>query len=190
MSTATKPRLDNAAIAEAGLVVTDLLLNPLVIDKGAATILSDLTGGAYEFRPKVPDKIAEALKGWLFNGSSCLRVELQGLRFTWHCRAYRLEPQNSSLIKPMIALHFQKGHSADGLIDQIAVECNLTEREVHVLKCLSVGLTSKEVAVRMQISPNTVKSYIRLIMVKMHVNTRTGIVSKILDRIAKSEDFQ
>jgi DNA-binding CsgD family transcriptional regulator len=189
MSTNGKPRLDSTPIAEAGLIVTDLSLNPILIDEGAMTIMSDLsTEGAHERRPSVPAQIAEALKGWKPNGSSRLRVELQGLQCTYHCHAYRIESQNfSSRSEPMIALHFQKGHSADGWIDQFAAECSLTEREVHVLRCISLGFTSKEVAARMQISPNTVKSYIRLIMVKMGVNTRSGIVGKVLDHIAKGD---
>jgi DNA-binding NarL/FixJ family response regulator len=31
----------------------------------------------------------------------------------------------------------------------------------------------------MQISPNTVKAYIRLIMIKMRVTTRWGIIAKV-----------
>jgi DNA-binding CsgD family transcriptional regulator len=41
------------------------------------------------------------------------------------------------------------------------------------------GLTSKEIAVRMNISPNTVKAFLRLVMVKMKVSTRSGIAGKI-----------
>jgi DNA-binding CsgD family transcriptional regulator len=42
------------------------------------------------------------------------------------------------------------------------------------------GLTSKEIAQRMGISPNTVKAFLRLVMVKMGVSTRSGIVGKIV----------
>jgi len=41
------------------------------------------------------------------------------------------------------------------------------------------GLTSKEIANRMGISPNTVKAFLRLVMVKMKVSTRSGIAGKI-----------
>jgi len=41
------------------------------------------------------------------------------------------------------------------------------------------GLTSKEIAVRMNVTPNTVKTFVRLIMSKMAVSTRSGIVGKI-----------
>jgi DNA-binding CsgD family transcriptional regulator len=42
------------------------------------------------------------------------------------------------------------------------------------------GLTSKEIAERMKISPSTVKAFLRLVMVKMSVSTRSGIVGKVL----------
>jgi DNA-binding CsgD family transcriptional regulator len=35
----------------------------------------------------------------------------------------------------------------------------------------------------MAISPNTVKAFLRLIMIKMGVTTRAGIVAKILDHM-------
>jgi DNA-binding CsgD family transcriptional regulator len=188
MSAATKTKRDSAPVAEAGLVVTDLFLKPLAIDDGAQTILSDLnTKGAPEPFRCIPEKIAEALKGWTFTGPSGLRVQLQGLTYSYHCRAYLIGPQNSFLVEPMIALHLQRGPSPDGAIKQIATAYNLTEREVDVLKGISVGLTSKEVAAQKKISPNTVKCYTRAIMLKMNVNTRSGIVGKLLEFMAKDD---
>jgi DNA-binding CsgD family transcriptional regulator len=43
-------------------------------------------------------------------------------------------------------------------------------------------LTSKEIATRLEISPNTVKAFVRLVMVKMGVTTRSGIVGKLLSQ--------
>jgi len=45
---------------------------------------------------------------------------------------------------------------------------------------LREGFTSKEIAQRMNISPNTVKAFIRLVMVKMGASTRSGIVGMIV----------
>jgi DNA-binding CsgD family transcriptional regulator len=38
------------------------------------------------------------------------------------------------------------------------------------------GLTNKEIAGRMNISPNTVRVFIRMVMGKLGVSTRSGIV--------------
>jgi len=52
------------------------------------------------------------------------------------------------------------------------------DREQEVAQLLSQGLTSKQIGLRMQISPNTAKAFLRLIMVKMGVSTRSGIVGE------------
>jgi DNA-binding CsgD family transcriptional regulator len=56
----------------------------------------------------------------------------------------------------------------------------LTERERETVELLLQGLTSKEIAIRMNISPNTVKAFLRLVMVKMGVSTRSGIVGRVV----------
>jgi DNA-binding NarL/FixJ family response regulator len=42
------------------------------------------------------------------------------------------------------------------------------------------GLSSKEIADRMNISSNTVKTFLRLIMIKMGVSSRMAVVRKII----------
>ena len=61
---------------------------------------------------------------------------------------------------------------------QLSERFHLTTREQEVAEFLLEGLTSKEIGMRMQISPNTVKAFLRLIMVKMGVSTRSAIVGK------------
>ena len=63
---------------------------------------------------------------------------------------------------------------------QMAGEFNLTQREREAVELLVQGLTSKEIANRMRISPNTVKAFLRLVMIKTGVSTRSGIVGKLL----------
>jgi DNA-binding CsgD family transcriptional regulator len=48
------------------------------------------------------------------------------------------------------------------------------------VELLFQGLTNKEVAQRMRISPHTVKALVRLVMAKMGVSTRSGILGKIV----------
>jgi DNA-binding CsgD family transcriptional regulator len=44
------------------------------------------------------------------------------------------------------------------------------------------GLTSKEIAQEMNISPNTVKSFLKLVMAKVGVSNRTGLVARVFDK--------
>jgi DNA-binding CsgD family transcriptional regulator len=64
-------------------------------------------------------------------------------------------------------------------MSEVARRFGLTEREQESVALLVQGLTSKEIASRMKISPNTVKAFVHLAMVKTGVNTRSGIVGKL-----------
>jgi len=55
-----------------------------------------------------------------------------------------------------------------------------TRREQEVLEYLLQGLTSKAIANRMNISPNTVKAFLRMIMIKTGVSSRAAMVGKII----------
>ena len=57
---------------------------------------------------------------------------------------------------------------------------NLTRRERDVLEYLLHGLSTKEIANRMGVSPNTVKAFLRLIMSKTGASSRSAIMSKII----------
>jgi DNA-binding NarL/FixJ family response regulator len=55
---------------------------------------------------------------------------------------------------------------------------SLTEREREVLDLLVQGLTNKEIADRLVISPNTVKRHMKAIFEKLDVSTRAAAVGK------------
>jgi predicted ATPase/DNA-binding CsgD family transcriptional regulator len=57
----------------------------------------------------------------------------------------------------------------------------LTEREVQVLRCVSFGLTSNQVAEKLIISPLTVNVHLRSIYSKLGVNSRTAAVRFAVD---------
>jgi DNA-binding CsgD family transcriptional regulator len=50
----------------------------------------------------------------------------------------------------------------------------LTAREIDVLRLVSRGLSSKEIAARLVISPKTARNHIEHIYVKIGVSTRSG----------------
>jgi RNA polymerase sigma factor (sigma-70 family) len=59
---------------------------------------------------------------------------------------------------------------------------NLAEREREVLDLLSQGFMYKEIADKLGISFETVRTYIRRIYEKLHVRSRTEAVAKVLRR--------
>jgi DNA-binding NarL/FixJ family response regulator len=54
----------------------------------------------------------------------------------------------------------------------------LSEREAQVLAALAKGLLYKEIGIQLDISENTVRTYIKRIYEKLHVNSRTEAVAK------------
>lgn len=56
----------------------------------------------------------------------------------------------------------------------------LSDREKQVLRLVLTGLSNKQIAEEMGISPNTVKAFLRLIMTKMEVSSRFAILGKLL----------
>jgi DNA-binding CsgD family transcriptional regulator len=67
-------------------------------------------------------------------------------------------------------------------VDLVAVSerFNLTPREQEALGLLLEGLSSIDIAGRMGISPHTVKTFLRLVMIKMQVSSRSAIIGKIV----------
>ena len=65
-------------------------------------------------------------------------------------------------------------------LSRVSRQFNFTQREQEVLKYLLQGLTGKAIANRMNISPNTVKAFLRMIMIKTGVSSRSEMVSKII----------
>jgi DNA-binding CsgD family transcriptional regulator len=98
----------------------------------------------------------------------------------YHCSVFHLEKQLNGHPAP-IAILFERRPSSVAELCHVSKEFNLTPREQRTVQLLLEGLTSKEIAVRMNVSPNTVKAFLRLVMVKMGTSTRSGVLSKLFD---------
>jgi DNA-binding CsgD family transcriptional regulator len=109
-------------------------------------------------------------------------AELRSGRRRYLCRAFSLNPYSkNSGDQESLALQFERTRQVTLNGSQVAEKFNLTPREQQTLEYLIQGLTSKEIAERMHISVNTVKAFLRLIMVKMGVTTRSGIVGMLFE---------
>jgi DNA-binding NarL/FixJ family response regulator len=78
-----------------------------------------------------------------------------------------------------VVLSFQKTPAAQQAASELA---ELSEREQQVLDLLAQGLIYKEIAEKLEISYETVHTYIRRIYEKLQVRTRTEAVAKFLQR--------
>ena len=56
---------------------------------------------------------------------------------------------------------------------------HLSPREISVITALAAGKTDKEIAITLDVSPETVRWYLKNIRTKMEVSTRTAILRKV-----------
>lgn len=163
-----------AMIPDVGLVLLDSSLKPLAFDRGAAAILD------YANQLAIPEEVLRVIRSRKPADLSAVKTIFHRGKNDYICRAYMVESEIGFLSEPIVALHLERDSTISNAMNEAAAKYNLTEREQEALKGISTGLTNKELAERMNISPNTVRAFLRLIMVKMGVTTRSGIVAKIL----------
>jgi DNA-binding CsgD family transcriptional regulator len=98
----------------------------------------------------------------------------------YSCRAFHIDCKGQEVALCTTAVLLERHYSSVAELSELLRQFDLTPRELEAVTLLVEGLTSKEIANRMNISPNTVKAFLRLVMLKMDVSTRSGIVGKIV----------
>ena len=163
-----------------GVVLLDDNYSIVGHDQGAELILRN---GAEPASSKlhIPNEVSHALRiaSDAPAGSAHMRVYIGEL--VYHCCVHvaLLDPQ--SRIRRVLIVHFSRDVSMDEALVKISAEYRLTVREQQALHGIVLGLSSKEVAQQMNISPNTVKAFLRLIMGKMGVSSRSAIMAKLFE---------
>jgi DNA-binding CsgD family transcriptional regulator len=105
---------------------------------------------------------------------------LQSGRRRYTCRVFDLGLQQPSRrLQPKLLLILERGAGMD--LARWSEAHHLTERERQTVRLLLMGLSSKEIATQMSISPSTVKTFLKLVMAKVGAASRTGIVAKIIE---------
>jgi DNA-binding CsgD family transcriptional regulator len=181
--------LVNTAPARPGLIVVDASLSVVASNSEALQIL------AFPDRPENiihPDLwLANKVRVDLVGKQSPSRVvgEFHSARRTYLCRSFPVDikgsrkegnhKNGSSPSDGLLIVMLERKGSEVVMVAEVAQRFGLTTREQETVQFLLEGFTSKEIAQRMKISPNTVKAFIRLVMVKMGVSTRSGIIGKI-----------
>lgn len=166
-----------------GFLLLDTSMNLIVANRTAVEILfyPQRLDGAKSFRAILRSKIRSLLVAQPTSSDSLFVDELRSGRRLYFCRSFSVDRPAKGREQAKLAVLLERGPSRSSPALQAASErFHLTGREHEVLRHLLQGLTSKEIADRMNISPNTVKAFLRLIMVKMGVSTRSGIVGKAM----------
>ena len=171
-------------VVENGLLLTDMSLDVIAFDAGAAGIFRDApqlgSSKIGEQSLKIPDEIRTRLAGVDLSKVTPTNISLKIGKCTYICRAVVVHPKNGA-VKPMVVFYFRRDASVIDVIRAQARRYHLSERETQALEAIATGQSSKEAAHQMKISPNTVKSFTRIIMIKMQVDTKAAIIAKLLD---------
>lgn len=168
-----------AIISSEGLLLLDHSMNPIFVDPAATQVL------VYPQKPEAQKNLRSYLtsriRSTLFSQQStgpALVSRFQSGRRTYWCRSFEVSSMANGHSQISRAVLFGRAATKLASLAQLSERFHLTTREQEVAQFLLQGLTSKEIGMRMQISPNTVKAFLRLIMMKMGVSTRSGIVGK------------
>jgi DNA-binding CsgD family transcriptional regulator len=166
-----------------GFILVDANCTPIFMNPEAAAILkfSDKgkasRSGAKAFADEIRTLLAELTKdstGWP-------SAKIQSGKRKYQCSVFSLNGSSSRGDGPIAAILLER--NSKPLDFELTSGFSFTPRERQVVQLLALGLTTKEIAGRLEISPNTVKTFLRLVMAKTEVTTRSGIVGKILQNL-------
>jgi DNA-binding CsgD family transcriptional regulator len=168
--------------ANEGVIVIDKHFKLLGIDGGAETILKRVAGGNFNLETTtLPTNIRGLAGSWPPTGDTSVTGFVTLGNVGYRCCIFQVQPLNGVIDQTVFALHLKRAGSISGSLSSVIETYHLTDREGEVLQGISLGLTSKVLAARMNISPNTVNAFLRMIMIKLGVNTRAGLVGKLLE---------
>jgi DNA-binding CsgD family transcriptional regulator len=166
----------------AGFLLTDSLLNPISFNAEAIQILNYPEKLANLARSELflAEKIRSTLISRQSSGESAFVTEFQSGRRRYFCRAFLVDSSAKEPFQPSIAILLERGPAALVPLSRVCQQFKLTRREREVLEYLLQGMSSKAIANRMNLSPSTVKAFLRLIMIKTGAPSRSAMVGKIL----------
>ena len=141
-----------------GFLLIDSSRKPIYINSEAIRIL---TFPAYPPKKKQLETVlAEKVRSVLLHGKRLSEPEfstefISGKR-RYLCRAIGLQPNTALLLERKAARQLD--------VSQVAKRYKLTPREQGIAELLMQGLTRKEIANRMHISPNTMETFLQLVI--------------------------
>jgi DNA-binding CsgD family transcriptional regulator len=167
--------------SDSGFLLLDPTLNPVASNTEAAQILAfpNIPERIKKLNVFLADKIRSTLVDHQSKESLNFVKEFRSGKRRYVCRAFRLQCHDNGMRWAVVVL-LERYSSGATALSEVSKQFDLTEREQETVELLLQGLTSKEIATRMGISPNTVKAFLRLVMVKMGVSTRSGILGRIV----------
>ena len=169
--------------AGAGFILMNSLLNPVNYNHEAVKILTypDVLPGPGRLDGVLAQRIrTNLLSEYPTSGKPIFVGEFKSGRRPYVCRSFDFGSHMGGDEYSGVGLLLERKLAGIIALDGIAQQFRFTQREREAVEYLLRGLTSKEIAGQMKISANTVKCFLRLVMIKMGVTTRSGIIGKIV----------
>lgn len=88
-----------------------------------------------------------------------------------------LPPRMTESLFAQIASRASGRHAATDEVHPVLDDVRMTGREREVIQLIGEGLSNKEIALRLNIAPHTVKSHVRNVMEKLALHTRLQIAA-------------
>jgi len=163
-----------------GLILVGPERNQLACSTEALQILSypNPPSGETRIGTLLKNTIASLFKQHSGTDADYAMAEFISGRRQYRCTRYVLNVQGLPAAKTAVIL-LERTDSPAVTVQEVCLGLNMSHREREAVGWLARGLTSKEIAQHMGISPNTVKSFLRLVMTKAGVSTRTGLIGRV-----------
>lgn len=176
------PKTELRAGRAVGLLLMDSSLNPVSCNDETIRILSypDLPENIRHLDIFLRDTIRGRLLSRQSPPNSRFVSEFASGRRRYWCRVVDLNWHAASPSHPALELLLDRGLSGLLFLPRLAQRFNFSRREQEAVELLLQGLSSKEIADRMKISPNTVNTFFKMIMIKMGVSNRYAILAKMI----------
>jgi DNA-binding CsgD family transcriptional regulator len=169
----------------AGFLLLDASLRPICASEEALAILAypgvpPKNGSFGNFlQSKIQSMLARNGNHNGFSRSTFLNEVASGKR-CYQLRAFSMKSNLGIGQGPAIALLLERNHQGAANLESFAQKFRLTPRERETVDLLIQDLSTKQIASRMNISPNTAKAFLRSVMTKVGAENRTGIIGRIL----------
>jgi len=167
--------------SDSGFLLLDADLNLLASNDPALQILCFPSEASRIKQPRVllADRVRTTLLDHQHRDRRVFVREVLSGKRRYVCKTFQVNCSGQSSTQVAFAVLLERAATGSLTCTELSQQFALTQRECETVEYLLQGLTSKEIAARMNISPNTVKAFLRLVMVKMKVSTRSGIAGKI-----------
>jgi DNA-binding CsgD family transcriptional regulator len=167
-----------------GFLLLDASLRPIFVSEEALAILAYPGLPSQQgFNNFVQSRIRSLVSSnGNHNGFSPFKFvsEVASGKRRYQLRAFSVKSNLGIGRRRAIAVLLERNYGGGLNLESLARKSRLTRRERETVDLLLQDLSTKQIADRMGISPNTAKAFLRSVMIKVGAENKTGIIAKIL----------